>query len=34
VSLELDGELNHHLGYAIGVEPPVEQKNRRNGMTG
>ena len=34
VSRALDGELDHHLGYAKGEEPPAEQKNRRNGKTG
>jgi putative transposase len=33
VSRALDGELDHHLGYAKGEEPPAEQKNRRNGKS-
>ena len=34
VSRVLEGELDHHLGYAKGEEPPAEQRNRRNGKTG
>lgn len=31
VSRALDGELEHHLGYGKGGEPPEGQDNRRNG---
>ena len=33
VSRALDGELEHHLGYAKGNQPPEGQDNRRNGKS-
>jgi transposase-like protein len=27
----MEAELDHHLGYERGQEPPPEQTNRRNG---